>query len=108
MVKGDNTIVLNDVLVGDVWLASGQSNMEWPVGQSDKALEEVAHSDYPLIRHAKVPKSVAFQPAEDIGASTWTVSSPAYSCEFTAAGYFFARKLQQELGVPIGIINASY
>ncbi len=107
-VKGDNTLVLKDVLVGDVWLASGQSNMEWTVGQSDNAQREVAKSNFPLIRHVKIPKAVAFQPAADIGASNWVVSNPATSGEFTAAGYFFARKLHQELGVPIGIINASW
>ncbi len=108
VVKGDNTIVLKDVLVGDVWLASGQSNMEWSVGQSDNAPDEIAHSSFPLIRHLKVPNTVAFKQAVDIGASAWRVSSPANSGEFSAAGYFFARKLQQEMGVPIGIINASW
>ncbi|MDD2920214.1 sialate O-acetylesterase [Rhodoferax sp.] len=107
-VRGDNTIHLKDVLVGDVWLASGQSNMELTVGQSNDAAREVAQSDWVLIRHIKVPKTVAFQPAADIGESAWQVSSPANTGEFSAAGYFFARKLQQELGVPIGIINASW
>jgi sialate O-acetylesterase len=107
-IQGDNLLVLNDVMVGDVWLASGQSNMELTVGQSDNAQREVAQSNFPLIRHVKIPKAVAFQPAADIGASNWSVSSPENTGEFSAAGYFFARKLQQELGVPIGIINASW
>ena len=108
VVKGDNALELKDVWVGDVWLGSGQSNMEWSVGQSDNASAEVAQSDWPKIRHIKVPKTVAFQAAADIGASAWKVSNPANVGEFTAAGYFFARKLHQETGVPIGIINASW
>lgn len=107
-VRGDNTLTLQDLLVGEVWLASGQSNMEWSVGQSNDAAREVAQSNWALIRHFKVAKSVAFQPADDMGQGQWQVSSPASSAEFSAVGYFFARKLQQELNVPIGIINASW
>lgn len=107
-VRGDNTVSVKDVLVGDVWFASGQSNMEWSVGQSNDAAREVAQSNWPLIRHLKVPKTLAFQAADDIGATQWQVSSPATSAGFSAVGYFFARKLQQELGVPIGIVNASW
>lgn len=107
-IQGDNDLVLNDVLVGDVWLASGQSNMELTVGQSDNAQQEITQSNFPMIRHFKIPTAVAFQPVEDVGVSNWGVSSPENAGEFTAAGYFFARKLYQELGVPVGIINASW
>ncbi|MDD5332176.1 MAG: sialate O-acetylesterase [Rhodoferax sp.] len=107
-VRGDNTVSVKDVLVGEVWLASGQSNMELNVGQSNDAAREVAQSNWPLIRHFKVAKTMAWQAADDIGPGQWQVSSPASSAEFSAVGYFFARKLQQELGVPIGIINASW
>lgn len=108
VVQGDNSITVEDVLVGDVWLASGQSNMEWSVGQSNDAAREVAQSHWPQLRHIKLAKTLAFQPADDIGAAPWKVSGPASSAGFSAVGYFFARKLQQELGVPIGIINASW
>ena len=107
-VQGENRLTLDDVLLGDVWLASGQSNMEWSVGQSADAENEVARSDFPKIRHIKVPKAVAFQSASDIGASQWSVAGPAHTAEFSAAGYFFARRLHQETGVPIGIVNASW
>lgn len=107
VVKGDNTITLNDVLVGDVWLASGQSNMEWEVGQSNDAVQEISQSNFPLIRHIKVPFNVAFQAACDIGETEWKVSNATNTGKFSAAAYFFARKLQQDLGIPIGIINAS-
>jgi len=106
-VTGDNKIILNDVLMGDVWLAGGQSNMEWTVAQSNNSSAELAQSDLPLIRHIKIPKGLSFQQAGDIGESFWKVSNPANTGEFTAAGYFFARQIQQETGVPIGIINAS-
>ncbi len=107
-VRGENMIAVNDVLVGDVWLGSGQSNMEWTVGQSSDAVNEVTRSSWPLIRHVKVPKSLAFRPAEDIGQTQWKVSGPEDTAEFSAVGYFFARKLRHELGIPIGIISASW
>lgn len=107
-VQGDNTLRIQDVLVGDVWLGGGQSNMEWSVGQSADAAREIAQSDFPGIRHVKVPKTVSFQPLTDIGQVDWRVSSPAHTGEFSAAGYFFARKLHQELRIPIGIVNASW
>lgn len=107
-VTGDNTVVLNDVLVGEVWLASGQSNMELSVAQAADAAKELAQSNWPRIRQIRIPKTVAFQPADDFGASAWQVSSPATTGDFSAAAYFFARKLHQELGVPVGIIHASW
>ncbi len=108
VVRGQNSIKLNDVLIGDLWLASGQSNMEWSVAQSDNAAVELALADWPLIRHIKIPKSVAFAPQQDFAQAEWKVSNPANAGEFSAAGYFFARKVHQETGVPIGIINASW
>lgn len=108
VVQGDNSLRVDDVLIGDVWLASGQSNMEWSVGQSDNAEAEVAQSHFPAIRHIKIPKTVAFAAAADVGQASWKVAGPATTGEFTAAGYFFARKLHQETGVPIGIVNASW
>lgn len=107
-VRGDNTITLGDVLVGDVWLAGGQSNMEWSVAQAANATAEIAQSNFPLIRHIKVSRKLAFQAAADIAPTPWHVASPAHSGEFSAIGYFFARKLHQETGVPMGILNASW
>ncbi|MDP2367393.1 sialate O-acetylesterase [Rhodoferax sp.] len=108
VVKADNTITLNDVLIGDVWLAAGQSNMEWPVAQSNDAAVEVAQSDWPLVRHIKVTNTIAFQTQADIGGSGWNVSRPENTGSFSAVGYFFARKLHQEIGVPVGIINVAW
>ena len=108
-IKGDNVVTLADVVVGEVWLASGQSNMELSVADSSDAAVEVARSGFPLIRHFKVPKALAYQPAADLGEeSGWKVSGPKNTGSFSAAGYFFARKIHQETGVPVGILNASW
>jgi sialate O-acetylesterase len=107
-VQGSSVVRRNDVMLGDVWLASGQSNMEWTVGQSDHAQEEIARANFPLIRQIRIPRQVAFQPVDDIGATQWKVSSPENTREFSGVAYFFARKLVQETGVAIGIIDASW
>ncbi|MGV3757308.1 MAG: sialate O-acetylesterase [Verrucomicrobiota bacterium] len=106
-VKAKNTLTLKDVLVGEVWLCSGQSNMEWTVNNSDNSKDEIAAANYPLIRHIKVPLKPASLPQDEFKAS-WQVCSPQTAGNFTAAGYFMARKLQKELGVPIGLINSSW
>ncbi|HAT73190.1 MAG TPA: hypothetical protein DCS63_10280 [Elusimicrobia bacterium] len=107
-VRGDNTITLRDVVVGEVWVASGQSNMEMPVEECNAAAAEIAKSSFPLIRQFKVPDTVAFKPADDVGEAAWQVASPENTGAFSAAGYYFARELHQELGVPVGIINVSW
>lgn len=108
-VCGKNEIVLEDVLVGEVWLCSGQSNMEWPVSASADAQQEIASADWPKIRHFKVEKSPQGHPAADVqSAKQWEVCSPGTVGAFTACGYFMARHLHKELGVPIGLINSSW
>ncbi len=107
-VVGSNTVVVNDVLIGEVWLAGGQSNMEWSVAQSRDAATETAQSNWPQIRHIKIPKTLAFTPQDRSGEASWKISTPQNVGQFTAAGYFFSRKLHQELGVPIGIVNATW
>jgi len=102
------TITLEDVLVGEVWLCSGQSNMEWPVSASaDPAGEIAAAADFPAIRHMKVAHATAATPRDDV-ASTWQICSPATAANFTAVGYAMARELHRELGVPIGLLNVSW
>ncbi len=105
---GTNSVAIEDVLIGDVWLAGGQSNMEWSVAQAKDAATEIAQSSLPRIRHIKIPKAVAFQMQDDVGSASWKVSKPENSGAFSAVGYFFARALHQELGVPIGIVNATW
>ena len=106
-VKGNNSLELTDILIGEVWLCSGQSNMEWTVASSTDRDIEIAAADLPLIRHVKVAHRPSNVPLEDITA-TWTVCSPAVVSSYTAAGYFMAKHLHQELGVPIGLINSSW
>lgn len=106
-VSGTNSIKLNDVLIGEVWLCSGQSNMEWRVLSSTNAAEEIATAEYPLIRHVKFARRASPVPMDDIS-SEWQVCSPESAGSFTAAGYFMARKLFQELDIPIGLVNSSW
>jgi len=100
-------IELKDVLVGEVWLCSGQSNMEWPVAASLNPAEEIAAADFPAIRQMKIEHLTAATPQADVK-SVWQVCSPETAGQFTAAGYFMARELHRELGVPIGLLNSSW
>jgi sialate O-acetylesterase len=107
-VKGKNAITISDVLVGDVWVCSGQSNMEWTVRNSNNAKDEIASANYPTIRHFKIPNTVASEPQKDIRGGEWKPANSQHVAEFTAVGYFFARELTKELNVPIGLINTSW
>jgi sialate O-acetylesterase len=111
-VRGPQTVTLNDVLVGDVWLASGQSNMEMGVSQVNDAAEEIAHADYPQIRLFQLPKVAAASPRDTVNAR-WLVCNPTNIAAggwggFSAVAYFFGRRLHKELGVPIGLIHSSW
>lgn len=107
VVEGNNRIEFKNVLVGEVWVCSGQSNMEWPVARAMNADKEIATANYPEIRLFKVAKVVADKPLEDTGGS-WRVCSPETVRDFSAVGYFFARELHQRLGVPIGMIQSAW
>lgn len=106
-VKGNNELTINDVLVGEVWLCSGQSNMEWTVASSSNAAAEIAAARYPMIRHIKIGRRPQPSPQDDVSAA-WQVCSPETAAGFTACGYYMARQLHQELNVPIGLINSSW
>ena len=99
---------LRDVLVGDVWLASGQSNMEWPISQSADGEAEVARANDPLIRHFKIPKSWAGLPQWQLAGGDWVASSPDVAGRFSAVAHFFARELRASVDVPIGIIDSTW
>lgn len=110
-VRATNTLALRDVLVGDVWLCSGQSNMAWTVAQSQDAAAELAAADHPRIRHMQVAHRASLQPQRDLASAAWQVSSPDTAGQFSAVGYFFAVALQRARGgdsVPIGLVNASW
>ncbi|MFK7769326.1 MAG: sialate O-acetylesterase [Mariniblastus sp.] len=106
-VKGQTKITLRDILIGEVWLCSGQSNMEWSVRASGNPDAEIAAANYPMIRHMKVGRDPQSLPVDDIK-SQWQVCSPDTVAGFTAAGYYMARHLHKELDVPIGLINSSW
>lgn len=102
-----SSVEIKDVLIGEVWLCSGQSNMEWAVRSSSDAEAEIAVAIYPLIRHMKVPRVFKTTPQDDFETS-WEICSAETAGNFTACGYFMARKLHRELGVPIGLVNSSW
>lgn len=107
-IKGHKELVISNVLLGEVWLASGQSNMQWSsIHGFDNAKEEVRLADYPNIRLFNVPQIQAATPQLDLPAS-WEECSPESVKEFSAVAYFFARHLHKNLDVPIGIINSSW
>lgn len=107
VVKGKNELKVTDVLIGEVWICSGQSNMEWSVAASQNAAEEAKNGEHPRIRMITVAKIPAEHPASDI-MGQWQAASPQTVPQFSAVGYFFARHLEQELNVPIGMINTSW
>ncbi|MBN1462033.1 MAG: 9-O-acetylesterase, partial [Armatimonadetes bacterium] len=106
-VVGRNEIEIKDVLIGEVWLASGQSNMNFTLSRANNASQEAAEADYPTIRFFKVAQVMATEPQTACEGS-WVVCSPETAASFSAAAYFFARDLQQRLGVPIGILQATW
>lgn len=111
-VKGKTTITLQGLLLGDLWVCSGQSNMEMPVnsgwGKVVNAEEEVSTASYPAIRLFTVEKNIEGQPVDDVKGGKWETCSPQSVAAFSAVGYFFGRTLHQELKVPIGLISSNW
>lgn len=105
--SGSSTLTIDDVLVGEVWLCSGQSNMEWPVCASQNADHEIESARDPWLRVIKVQNQTAWEPLGTASGS-WEPASPEYVARFTAVGYAFARELREHLGVPVGIIDATW
>ncbi|MGQ8338253.1 sialate O-acetylesterase [Sunxiuqinia sp. A32] len=104
----ENSIVLKNILIGDVWLCSGQSNMEFGLNSDLTAEEAIKNSDNSNIRLITIPKSIQTSEKYDTDETSWLVCSPSTSPRFSAVGYFFGKKLQEELEVPIGLINSSW
>lgn len=108
-VEGDGgRIEVRDVLVGDVWVCSGQSNMEWTVADAKGAAAEIAAANDPRIRHFKVPTSWAAAPEDDVAGGAWAPADPEHVGAFTAVGYFFARDVRRHVDVPIGLLHTSW
>lgn len=105
-VTGSNTITVQDVLVGEVWLCSGQSNMEWALGRSDGGTNACTSTN-PLLRLCTIPHNSQSEPASDVSAK-WVISGDPSMKFFSAIGWWFGDKLQSELRVPVAILNDSY
>ncbi|TDX09218.1 sialate O-acetylesterase [Flavobacterium sp. S87F.05.LMB.W.Kidney.N] len=108
IIIGKNKITIKNVLVGEVWICSGQSNMEFQVYKTMNAEKEIADSNYPMIRHFGVAQDLSGTPKEDLKQGKWEAANKETVGNFTAVGYYFARKLYTELKIPIGIINTSW
>lgn len=105
-VAGSNTITVRNILAGEVWVASGQSNMAWTLRASRNAEAEAAQANYPQIRFFHVKTTVADQPQEDVEAS-WKICTPENAPAFSGVGYFFARDIHRNRNVPVGILQSA-
>jgi sialate O-acetylesterase len=108
-IDGSNHIVISDIMVGDVWVCSGQSNMELPMRRVSPIYKaEIASSENANIRHFAVPQRYDFNmPQSDLGSGEWKKANPENVMNFSAVAYFFAKELYTKFKVPIGLINAS-
>lgn len=108
VLKGKNTIEFDNILIGEVWICSGQSNMEFVVNSAINAKTEIAAANYPNIRFFTISQKIAQVPAADLDKGQWDVCSPQTVASFSAVAYFFGRHLNQELKVPVGLIHTSW
>lgn len=108
IIRGSNTITLEDVLVGEVWVASGQSNMEWPLNHAAAAPAEIAAAAHPRIRLVRAMHKISEYPMPDLVGQMWRECSPRSAADFSAVAYHFGVQLQERLGVPIGLIQTAW
>ncbi|MBN1292070.1 MAG: sialate O-acetylesterase [Candidatus Latescibacteria bacterium] len=106
-IQGNNTIILYNILAGDVWVCSGQSNMEWPVKYSANPDKEILDGNHPKMRLFEVKKDGAGEPQEDLSGQ-WQECTPHTVGDITGVGYYFGRKLMRELDVPIGVLQSAW
>nr|WKN39571.1 sialate O-acetylesterase [Tunicatimonas sp. TK19036] len=108
-IRGEKDTVLSNILLGDVWLASGQSNMEWPLsGQVDNYEEEIANAKYPTIRLFTVYRKTSDEPLSQLDSGRWVECTPETVANFSAVAYFFGREIQQDRDIPVGLIHSSW
>ncbi len=105
---GKESLKLQDILVGEVWMCSGQSNMQWRLSQTLDAEKAAAAANYPQIRLFTTPNTTAKTVQRDVKGGTWEICSPQTAPNFSGVGYFFGRKLYEELGVPIGLVGTAW
>lgn len=106
--KPGSEIKLEGILIGDVWVASGQSNMEWQVQQAQDAAREIANAQHPEIRFLVVKQDKQLRPAEDITSGTWKICDSSTVKDFSAVAYYFSRKINKDEHIPIGIIQSTW
>lgn len=107
-VTGKNEVVIKNVLMGEVWVCSGQSNMEWPLTRALFPQIEIPAADYQQIRMYNVPHVISQEPKDDIDGAAWTVCTPDSAKGFSAVAYFFGRHLHKTLNVPVGLIGTNW
>ena len=105
-VSGKNKLTLNDILMGDIWICSGQSNMEWVLGVCNRP-DDLAQANVPMIRLYQMRGTAAPTPRNEFNCLPWTPCTPESVKNFPAVGYYFGRKVLQETGVPIGLIRSA-
>ena len=103
-----NEVTFSDILVGDVWMAGGQSNMEWPLASCDGAQEELKSKNFPAIRFFRTPKVLNNHQTDILTDGTWETLNNEKMLDMSGVAYFFAKKLSKETGVPIGIVDHSW
>ena len=107
-IKGKNLRTIENIMIGEVWVCSGQSNMEWKVTNTKNADKEITAANYPDIRLFTVKKRVSKEPQENLEDGQWSVCTPQSVPDFSAVGYYFGRNLNEQLKVPIGLIHTSW
>src|SRR5690606_39326366 len=108
MVEGHDKLEIKNVLIGEVWLGSGQSNMQWsPNAGLENKEEEIKNANYPEIRFFQVSQQISDTPQDQLKGK-WVVCAPETMADFSAVAYFFGRELHQKLDVPVGLINSSW
>ncbi len=100
-------VILDDILVGEVWVCSGQSNMEWELRRTHSPIPEIRRAEFPGIRFFHVPRKISTQPLDDVEAE-WKVCLPETASDFSAVAYYFGRELHQKLGIPVGLISTRW
>ena len=108
LVKGKDLLTFGNVMIGEVWVCSGQSNMEFKVSSTKNATTEITNANYKNIRFFTVKKRMAKEPQENLEEGEWSECSPQSVADFSAVGYFFGRNLYEQLKVPIGLIHTSW
>src|ERR1700690_4043001 len=107
-VQGNKKIEIKDVMIGEVWIASGQSNMTFSLDGAEGAATEVPKADYPQIRLFTVPRKIALSPQDDTLPAHWKICTPDNAKSFSAVAYFFAREIHRTQSVPIGVVESAW